>query len=135
MSRSSLYGAVAWLVLAACGSDLGNDLGDGVSASTGLPCDIQAILIDHCDGCHGAKLAGGAPIHLRTYADLVATGSSGGTIAQRCLDRMMSTTARMPPPPASALTAVEISTFQAWIAQGAPSEDCADGTGDPFGGS
>jgi hypothetical protein len=134
-----LYCAAASLALAACGNDLGSDpgsgLGSGVSSSTGLPCDVQAILTDHCDGCHGATLAGGAPIHLQTYADLTATSSAGVTAAQRCLDRMKNAAAQMPPPPAASLTATEVSAFQAWVAAGAPNGECTTGgSGGGFGG-
>jgi hypothetical protein len=125
MSLSRWYCTAASIALAACGNDLGYD----TSASTGLPCDVQAILADHCEVCHGATLAGGAPIHLTSYADLMATSSTGGTVAQRCLDRMRNTTAQMPPLPAAAVTAAEIATFQAWVGAGAPSGECTGGAG------
>ncbi|HEU4729065.1 MAG TPA: hypothetical protein VFT22_14270 [Kofleriaceae bacterium] len=117
------------LLLTACG----NDLGYGTSsANSGLPCDVQALLSDRCQGCHGAQLAGGAPVHLMSYDDLVATDPTGVTIAQRCLERMKSTSAQMPPSPASAATPDEIAMFEAWISAGAPPGDCTAGGG--FGG-
>ena len=120
------------LALAACGNDLGYDT---ATANTGLPCDVQAILADHCEACHGATLAGGAPIHLASYADLTAASAAGGTIAQRCLDRMRNAMAQMPPAPAAAVTAAEIATFEAWVSAGAPTGDCtAGGSGGGFDG-
>ena len=125
MSRSSLVCAAA-LVLAGCG----NDLGYGTSvASTGLPCDVQAFLSERCQGCHGSELSGGAPMHLVSYDDLVATTTSGITVAERCVDRIRSAGSQMPPLPASAATPTEISMFEAWIAAGTPPGDCTGGTG------
>lgn len=127
-----LYLAGAALALAGCGNDLGYDTATGTD-NAGLPCDVQAILSDHCEACHGATLAGGAPIHLASYSDLMARGAGGVKVAQRCLDRMRNAMAQMPPPPAAALSAAEIATFEAWIAAGAPSGDCMAGGG-PFDG-
>ncbi|HET7501962.1 MAG TPA: hypothetical protein VFK02_13185 [Kofleriaceae bacterium] len=112
------------MLLSGCGNDLGYDTS---SANSGLPCDVQALLSERCQGCHGTQLAGGAPVHLMTYDDLVATDASGATIAQRCLDRMTSTSAQMPPSPASSATPDEIAMFEAWLAAGSPPGDCTAG--------
>src|SRR5262249_55175248 len=136
MLRARLACVIAALALAGCGNDLGygtQELGPDAStvipASGGLPCDVKAILSDHCQACHGATLAGGAPIHLVTYDDLAATNSSGVAFAQRALDRMRNATAQMPPLPASSVTATEITAFQAWVAAGTPRRDCTTGGG------
>jgi len=126
MSRSWF---VYVLALAGCGNDLGYGSGSTAAADSGLPCDVQAVLSDRCEGCHGATLASGAPIHLMTYADLTATNAAGVTVAQRCLDRMKNTSAQMPPLPAVAATAPEVSAFQAWVSAGMPAGTCASGTG------
>ena len=103
-----------------------------MAASTGLPCDVQALLTDKCLSCHGSQLSGGAPIPLVTYSDLTATNSAGVMVAQRCLDRLTQPSAQMPPLPAPAASSAEIATLRAWIAAGTPSGDCA--STDPFGG-
>jgi hypothetical protein len=132
MPRSSFVSVLAALALAGCGNDLAADAA-ATPASSGLPCDVQAVLADHCEACHGTSLAGGAPIHLATYADLTAKNAAGVTVAQRCLDRMKSTSAQMPPPPAASATSPEIASFEAWVTQGMPGGDCAGGGG-PFDG-
>src|SRR5699024_2018305 len=60
------------------------------AASTGLPCDVAAILQTSCAGCHGAKLSGGAPNSLVTYDDLAAKSANDAskTIAALSVERM-----------------------------------------------
>jgi len=122
----------AQLLLVSCGNDLGS--GSATAASSGLPCDIQAVLSDRCDACHGSTLSGGAPVHLTSYSDLTANGANGASMAERCLDRMQNTSAQMPPPPATAVTAADVAAFQAWIAAGMPSGECTTGDSGTFGG-
>lgn len=132
---------IAALALAGCGNDRGYDTGDplGPDASMvvtagDLPCDVKSILSDHCTGCHGATLAGGAPSHLASYGDLVARNLDGVPAAQRALDRMRNAARQMPPPPATAVTGAELATFQAWVSAGTPPGDCAAGGNGPFDG-
>ena len=112
------------------GSNQGGSGGQG-GASVGLPCDLQTILVDHCDSCHGATLAGGAPRSLVTFADLTKPDLVNNTMteAQAALQRIQSTTAPMPPSPASTLTSTEIATLQNWIASGYPAGSCGGGGG------
>ncbi|MEO7733771.1 MAG: hypothetical protein ABIY55_22595, partial [Kofleriaceae bacterium] len=102
MLRILLACLTAPLLLVGCGNDLG--AGANTSASSGLPCDVQAVLADRCLSCHGSQLSGGAPVHLATYADLTQKNASGVTLAERALIRMTSASSLMPPPPASAAT-------------------------------
>src|ERR1051325_199188 len=142
MPRARLYCVAAALAFIGCGNDRGyGDNGDlapdattVIAAAGGLPCDVKAILSDHCQTCHGATLAGGAPIHLVTYGDLVATNRDGVTEAQRALDRMRNTAAQMPPPPATTVSGAEITAFQSWVMAGTPSGDCTGGGKGPFDG-
>ena len=139
MPRARLYCVAAALALVGCGNDRGDgelapDATTVIAAAGGLPCDVKAILADHCQTCHGATLAGGAPIHLVTYGDLVATNRDGVTEAQRALDRMRNTAAQMPPPPATTVSGAEITAFQSWVMAGTPSGDCTGGGKGPFDG-
>lgn len=134
MLRSWVLYATAQLCLASCGNDLGyprapdagSDPGGGDPAERdALPCDVRAFLADHCQGCHGARLAGGAPMSLMTYRDLTARNADGVEIAQRALARIKSAGAPMPPMPAPSATATDISMFEAWVAAGTPTGDCS----------
>lgn len=121
------------MCLSGCGNDLGSDGDIAITvdagaipptAHGGLPCDIEAFLADHCQGCHGTTPSGGAPMPLVTYADLTAKNASGVLIAQRALVRIKSPGAQMPPPPAPPATPAEIAAFSAWASAGAPAADC-----------
>ena len=105
----------------------GNDLGFDPQADTGLPCDVSNFLADRCQGCHGTPLAGGAPVRLVTYQDLMKVNASGVTVAQRCLDRMNKVGAQMPPSPALAASTDELAMFGAWMGGGAAPGHCAGG--------
>ena len=111
--------------------------GAGGSAGSGLPCNIQTLLANTCDGCHGTTLAAGAPRSLVTYADLTRTdpANTAMTEAQVALQRMQSTVSPMPPSPAAAATSAQIATLQSWINSGYPAGTCGGGgTGGTSGG-
>src|SRR4051812_13533505 len=71
--------------------------GGSMTAASGLPCEIQAMLVTRCVTCHGAVPSGGAPMSLVTYADLMAPARSNPsmTVAQLSLARMQNTVAPM----------------------------------------
>jgi hypothetical protein len=94
-----------------------------VDPNSGLPCDIAAILTNHCTSCHGSPPTGGAPISLLTYAELTAT-KNGQTYAAISLQRMQSAAAPMPP--GGGVPAAEIATWQAWVNAGTPTGSCGD---------
>jgi hypothetical protein len=102
----------------------------------GLPCDIQALLVNRCESCHGSTPSGGAPRSLVTFANLTAPDLSNPSLteAQVALQRMQSTTSPMPPSPASPATSSEISAMQTWINSGYPTGSCAAGGAGGSGG-
>ena len=102
----------------------------GVAGGT-LPCDVQTLMANRCDSCHGTTTAAGAPRSLVTYADLTKSdpANMAMTEAQVSLQRMQNTSALMPPAPASATTSAEIATLQNWINAGYPSGSCGGDAG------
>jgi hypothetical protein len=70
---------------------------------------------------------------LMTYQDVTAKNAAGVVIAQRALARMKSLNARMPPPPAPAVSPAETAMFEAWVTAGTPSSECVATPG-PFDG-
>lgn len=118
------------------GAGVGGTGGQGGAASVGLPCDVQAILVSHCDSCHGTVLAAGAPRSLVTYADLIKPDfvTPSMTEAQVALQRIQSKTAPMPPVPAAGLSSTEIATFENWVNSGYPTGTCGGGGGGGTGG-
>jgi hypothetical protein len=143
MVRFWLWLTGAVICIAGCGNDLGypreadGEVDGGVDEPSSerdmLPCDVQTFLADHCQGCHGAQPVNGAPMSLVTYRDLTTTNANGVMIAQRALTRLQSAAAPMPPPPATAGTATDLSAFEAWVTAGAPPGDCTAAPG-PFDG-
>jgi mono/diheme cytochrome c family protein len=109
--------------------------GGGVDAGPGgtLPCDVQTLLVNRCDSCHGTTPSGGAPRSLVTYANLTGAdpANTSMTEAQVALQRMQNTASPMPPSPASAATSAEIATLQNWINSGYPSGSCGGDAGAP----
>lgn len=99
----------------------------GAAQSTGLPCDVQAVLEKHCASCHGATPAYGAPFPLVTHSDVTASGRG-----ERILARMKDEARPMPPSPAPRASATDIAALEKWLADGAkPSaEACAGASGE-----
>lgn len=113
---------------------LGGSAGKNDAGPSGsLPCDVQTLLVQRCDSCHGSTPSGGAPRSLVTYANLTSSdpANPGMTEAQVALQRMQSTTSPMPPSSASPATSTEIAALQNWINAGYPSGSCSGDAGVP----
>lgn len=100
-----------------------------VATSGELPCDVQAVL-QSCGACHGTNLAGGANVHLVTYANLAAPSPMDPTQLEidRAIARMGD--AQRPMPPGGGATQADISTLVAWRAAGMPPASTACGASD-----
>ncbi len=112
----------------------------GAAKMTGLPCDVAAIVAQHCGGCHGASPQFGAPMALASVEDFHAAARSDSSkrvyeLAQR---RIHDDGAAMPPPPNARLAAADLAPLDAWLGAGAPvsSATCgaAGGGGSDGGG-
>jgi hypothetical protein len=109
----------------------------GGSGSGDLPCAASVVLEGDCQACHGAVLAGGAPMHLVTLADLTATSAvdSSASVGQRCVIRMRASTAGMPPAPQAPVAEAQIDAFATWVTAGMPAGTCSStATGGGSGG-
>jgi len=114
-------------------SDISNGPDGGVSstpASTGLPCDVQSVLAERCQTCHGSEPSFGAPNALVTYADLTKT-LGGKKVTELVAARVHDAARPMPPQPNPRLDTNDLAILDAWIAKGAPSsnETCGGGAG------
>jgi mono/diheme cytochrome c family protein len=111
------------------------DAGSAIpAASSDLPCDLETLLHDRCQACHTRPPAGGAPMALLTYADLIAPAKSDAS--QRVADRALARMERgeMPPAANPPLSDAEIAVLRDWIAAGAERGTCATATPVPDGG-
>ena len=89
--------------------------------STGLPCDVNAVLVKNCQSCHGAKPAPGAEHTLVTWDDLQMVHDDGDKLYQAVEEKIHATTERMPP--AAPLTDAEMKVIDDWVAGGAKKSD------------
>lgn len=106
-----------------------NRPGTSGGANGGLPCDVDAVLANHCRSCHGSPTSFGAPMPLVTFADLHADAklTSGKKVYEVVGARIHDDARPMPQPPNARLTAAETATLDGWIAAGAPASDAACG--------
>ena len=100
-----------------------DDLRDREAAAVpdGLPCDVAAIVSQHCASCHGKPLL--APVPLLTAADFAAPlpGDDEQPVYRRARARLSD--AQRPMPPRGAPTTPsdeERALLDAWLARGAP---------------
>jgi hypothetical protein len=111
--------------------------GGTAGTSSGLPCDVAALISSKCATCHGTVPAVGVPTSLVTYANLTAPSRSDPTQTNAALAvvRMTSTSSPMPPAGSTPATSAEIAAMQNWIAAGYPMTGCGTDGGaasDPF---
>lgn len=114
----------------ACTSDGSDGVGGHVSKSSGLPCEVAAVIDGHCSSCHSDPPTAGAPTPLLTPEDLEAPSITDPTktMAEISVVRMGQPTGSMPP--AGGATVEEIAVLQSWIDAGYPRGDC-EGTSLP----
>lgn len=114
----------------AAGSSSGDAVGGGGGPATGLPCDVEKVLVTRCAACHSAPLK--APMALVSYEDLVAEAKSDPTrtVAEIALGRMRSPTIPMPPKPNEAASGAEIGAIEKWVGAGYPHGVCGAAAGD-----
>jgi cytochrome c551/c552 len=116
--QPALAGLTFALTLSACG---------GESTTTPrLPCEVQRVLSQNCQGCHQQPTRYGAPMALLTHADLHA-GSGDAPMLERVATRIADSARPMPPPPNPALSDVDRAVLEDWIAAGGPAAEPGDG--------
>jgi hypothetical protein len=96
----------------------------GNVSTSKVPCDVAAIVADHCTTCHGVTPAFNAPMSLVDADDFLAPAPISGTraVSEVAAQRINAEgAARMPPPgTVEALGADELATLTGWLSAGAP---------------
>ncbi len=112
------------------GEDGGSVQGNGPGHSSGIPCDVDAILAKDCRSCHGASPTAGAPNALVTWEDLQAGAKSEPSKKEYELtkSRTHDDARPMPPPPNTRLSASDQAVIDGWVAKGAPKSSEVCGT-------
>ena len=127
------WGSV-WLLSAAVAACGGSEAGAG-AADVSLWCGAQHTFTARCVACHDGQQTAGAPMALKTYADLQAPAPSDASkrVYQLVGARVHDT--QQPMPPQQQLTAAELAGIDDWIAAGTPEGNdptCSnDGSDDP----
>jgi hypothetical protein len=133
----SLFVTVAALASVSCSSSSSATATDGgtgvttgdatVSGSTPLPCDVNKVVVEQCQSCHGNPTQNAAPMSLVTWEDFqaVAPNNSGSNptgeqVYKLAETRIHATVGRMPQAPNPALDTADMATMDSWIAAGAP---------------
>ncbi|MCY1041872.1 hypothetical protein OV208_11160 [Corallococcus sp. bb12-1] len=120
------------LLLVACKGAIGGDASPDASVpdAGGPPpepsasaCEVEAMVVARCGGCHGAVPTEGAPMPLNSLDAMRAPSMKDPAVsnAQRSLIRMADTAAPMPPAPGSPATQLEVAVLAGWMADGMPS--------------
>jgi mono/diheme cytochrome c family protein len=106
---------------------------DAAVGPSGLPCEVQDVLVAHCASCHGGVPAGGATVSLMTRDQLLSASPTVPTLTllDRAIEQMRS--GAMPPMPASPVPDAEIVALETWRTAGAPEGTCVP-VNDPFAG-
>jgi hypothetical protein len=108
--------------------------GKSSAPASGLPCDVDAVLKESCQSCHGTSPSFGASAPLVTLADLQKIWTNGKKVSELVAERIKSDTRPMPPPPNKRLEAKDVATLDNWIKAGTPaSQDRCEGDGGPAG--
>ena len=128
----------AWVVsglpVGSCGVPDGGAGGGGggtvavYDGGTGaLPCDVSAAVAAKCKNCHGAPLTGNAPFPLLNRADFlqISLVDPTRTRAQQSVLRIHNAANPMPPAGSPAVTAAEVSAFDAWVNAGTQAGPCS----------
>jgi hypothetical protein len=91
------------------------------SGSTPLPCDVNTILMTHCQSCHAATPLAGVPMALVSWDDTQKPSVSDPsmTVHQLMKLRVHSMNMPMPPPPSAVLDTATLATLDAWLDGGA----------------
>ncbi len=93
----------------------------GAPTTTGLPCDVDAVLKARCQTCHGAQPKYGASAALVTWDDLHAPAPKDPSkrVFELVRERVHADAAPMPPSPQPRLTPAESAALDTWIDGGA----------------
>lgn len=111
------------VVVAACSGKT-----DTPAPGTPLPCKVDAVLEQNCRSCHSNPPKFGAPHPMLTYEDLQAPSHSDPNVPvyKQIAKRIHDDAKPMPQPPNPRLSALDTTTMDDWIAQGAPARASGD---------
>jgi hypothetical protein len=112
------------------GPDPDGGSSDGDPAGPAVPCEIQALLREHCGECHAEPPRYGAPMSLVDYDHLQMPAASDVTrsVWELAVERMNDPVSPMPP--GGDITPEDRDTLLAWLEAGAPASEAAEACDD-----
>lgn len=127
----------ALLILTACGADGGGPAGPSDAGTSrdaaappgdsGIPCAVEAVLVDSCQGCHAATPRFGAPMPLMTWDDIQAPSVTDPSRTVAELMTMRVSAGEMPP--VGELSSDHETALLDWLAAGTPERSASDSCG------
>jgi mono/diheme cytochrome c family protein len=122
MKVHSLWVAALGFVISCASADGSSTTESAATEASALPCGVEALLKEKCQTCHGARPTAGAPMPLRSYADLTAS-RNGKKVYELVKERIHASSKPMPP---TRLDSAGLATLDSWIDAGAPrsTESC-----------
>lgn len=101
--------------------------GDVTQPAAGvLPCGVSKALAAQCQTCHAAKPIAGAPMALMTHADFHKPAITMPSMKVHQVVKLRIHDTMRPMPPTTELTAADMTAFDTWLDQGAPSAPAAE---------
>jgi len=113
--------------------------GSDDGAASGIPCEVQQALAEHCNGCHGDPVQFGATMPLASHADFLVPAVTDPTVSVAELVQLRIADPDRPMPADASMSPEDAATITQWIATGTPADlsgaDCDLGDDDdpPWG--
>ncbi|HMI91917.1 MAG TPA: PQQ-binding-like beta-propeller repeat protein [Polyangiales bacterium] len=112
---------VVMLACAGMAAACGDDDDEATAGGARVPCEISALLEQHCARCHGATPREGAPLSLLRSSDFTAQ-RNGRSVARSAIARMRDPLRPMPPATEPKLPASDRDALSDWLERGAPAD-------------
>ncbi len=93
------------------------------TAGSGLPCEIETLLAERCQACHGSPPVA-APVSLVSRDDLMRAALADPSKTDAEISVVYMRGHYMPPAPAATVSEREIASVESWIAAGYPESTC-----------
>jgi mono/diheme cytochrome c family protein len=91
----------------------------------GLPCDVKAVFLARCQGCHGVDAKNGTPLLTRDNLIALSKKDPTMTVIERVLLRVTAVDKPMPPVgKGEPLTEDELATLRNWSELGSQAARC-----------
>jgi hypothetical protein len=99
--------------------------GSDLPVAMGVPCAVQQLMVQRCQGCHGPVPRSPMSLVMRAHFVAPSVSTPAESVGQRSLARMRDS--NRPMPPSGLLPASELTAFEQWVRAGFPVGVSCDG--------